>query len=121
MLTRVALVISALLFLVIFVQYCLGGVLIDRRSGFGEHKPQIWSGPSPCYDKDGAMKFPPPKDPPWFTDDKCHMSVCAGALVLTKSMCFMKGAICPEGQYLAVVPKPSSPADCCVCKPYEPL
>ena len=43
--------------LVIFVQYCLGGVLIDRRSGFGEHKPQIWSGPSPCYDKDGVMKF----------------------------------------------------------------
>lgn len=39
---------------------------------------------------------PPPKDPPWFTDDKCHMSVCAGALVLTKSMCFMKGASCPE-------------------------
>lgn len=42
------------------------------------------------------LSQPPPKDPPWFTDDKCHMSVCAGALVLTKSMCFMKGAICPE-------------------------
>ena len=42
---------------VIFVQYCLSGVLNYRRSGFGEHKPQIWSGPSPCFDKDGVMKF----------------------------------------------------------------
>ena len=42
---------------VITVHYCLGGVLIYRRSGFGDHKPQIWSGPSPCYDKDGVMKF----------------------------------------------------------------
>ena len=39
---------------------------------------------------------PPPKDPPWFTDDKCHMSVCAGAFVLTKSLCVMKGASCPQ-------------------------
>ena len=41
----------------IFVHCSLGGVLIDRRSGFGEQKPQIWSGPSPCFDKDGVMKF----------------------------------------------------------------
>ena len=38
---------------------------------------------------------PPPKDPPWFTDDKCHMSVCAGVIVITKSLCAMKGASCP--------------------------
>ena len=24
----------------------------------------------------------------------CHLSVCAGAMVLTKSMCVMKGALC---------------------------
>ena len=42
---------------VIFVRYPLGGVLIERRDGFGEHKPQIWSGPNPCYDKDGVLKF----------------------------------------------------------------
>ena len=32
-------------------------VLMKRQSGFGEHKPQIWSGPYPCFDKDGKMKF----------------------------------------------------------------
>ncbi|CAH3171872.1 unnamed protein product, partial [Porites lobata] len=107
---------SILSFLVICVRCSLGGVLV-KRGGFGKHKPQIWSGPSPCYDKNGVMKFPPPKDPPWFTDDMCHMSICAGAFVLTKSLCMTKGASCSEGQYLAVVPNPSSPADCCVCKP----
>lgn len=110
-----------LLFMALIVHTSLSAVLIKRQSGFGKHKPQIWSGPYPCFDKDGVMKFPPPKDPPWFTDDKCHMSICAGALVLTKSLCALKGVACPAGQYLAAVPKPSSPADCCVCKPYEPL
>ena len=32
-------------------------VLMKRQSGFGEHKAQIWSGPYPCFDKDGKMKF----------------------------------------------------------------
>lgn len=70
------------LFLVFVFHSSRGGVLVKRQGGFGKNKPQIWSGPYPCFDKNGAMKF---------------------------------------GQYLAVGPKPSSTADCCVCKPYEPL
>ena len=30
---------------------------MKRQSGFGDRKPQIWSGPYPCFDKDGKMKF----------------------------------------------------------------
>lgn len=105
----------------LFIHFSLAGVIFKRGSWPKEQKPQVWSGPNPCYDKDGNPKFPPPKDPPWFTDDMCHLSVCAGAMVLTKSMCVMKGALCGPGQYLAAVPKPPSPAACCVCKPFEPL
>lgn len=47
---------SILSFLVICVHCSLGGVLV-KRGGFGKHKPQVWSGPSPCYDKNGVMKF----------------------------------------------------------------
>ena len=47
---------SILSFLVICVHCSLSGVLV-KRGGFGKHKPQVWSGPSPCYDKDGVMKF----------------------------------------------------------------
>ena len=44
-------------FLVLFVHFSLGGVLMKRQGGgFGEHKPQVWSGPA-CFDKDGTMKF----------------------------------------------------------------
>jgi len=144
---------------------------MKRQSGFGDRKPQIWSGPYPCFDKDGKMKFvglvfffflpspvrvskltrwglyndrnvcfrrlqrfakqlvfwqklcnrkherenchlifwpalfflqPPPKDPPWFTDDKCHMSICAGAMVITKSLCMLKGIVCPPVRSLAL-------------------
>ncbi|XP_029208753.1 uncharacterized protein LOC114972425 [Acropora millepora] len=113
---------TVLLFTVALIHSSLSAaVLMKRQSGFGDRKPQIWSGPYPCFDKDGKMKFPPPKDPPWFTDDKCHMSICAGAMVITKSLCMLKGIVCPPGSYLAVPPKPSSPVDCCICKPYEPL
>lgn len=31
--------------------------MLVKRGGFGKHKPQVWSGPSPCYDKNGVMKF----------------------------------------------------------------
>lgn len=59
----------------LFVHSSLGGVLIRRPDEFeDEHKPQIWSGRTPCYDKDGNVKVL--KDPPWYTDDWCHMSVC---------------------------------------------
>lgn len=41
----------------IFVHSSLGGVLIQRRDEFkDEQKPQIWSGRTPCYDKDGNVK-----------------------------------------------------------------
>ena len=41
----------------VFVHSSLGGVLIQRRGEFeDEHKPQIWSGRTPCYDKDGNVK-----------------------------------------------------------------
>ena len=43
--------------LVLFVHSSLGGVLVKRQGGFGKHKPQIWSGPAPCFDKNGVMKF----------------------------------------------------------------
>ena len=41
----------------IFFHSSLGGVLIQRRDEFkDEHKPQVWSGRAPCYDKDGNVK-----------------------------------------------------------------
>lgn len=41
----------------IFVHSSLGGVLIQRRDEFkDEQKPQVWSGRTPCYDKDGNVK-----------------------------------------------------------------
>ena len=44
-------------FSAIFVHCSLGGVLIQRRDEFeDEHKPQVWSGRTPCYDKDGNVK-----------------------------------------------------------------
>ncbi|EDO37600.1 predicted protein [Nematostella vectensis] len=87
-----------------------------------QSQPQVYSGPFPCLDKNGAPQFPPPNGAPWPTDDKCHLSICTGAGVLTKSIgCMLKGAACPPGTYLEVPPKPQSPLDCCMCKPYQML
>ncbi|CAH3107258.1 unnamed protein product, partial [Pocillopora meandrina] len=105
------------LYQALFIHFSLAGVIFKRESWPKEHKPQVWSGPNLCYDKDGNNKFPIPKDPPWFTDDMCHLSACLGLMVLTKSMCFTKGTSCGEGEYLAAVPAPPSPTACCVCKP----
>lgn len=80
----------------ILIHISLAGVIFKRESWPKEDKPQVWSGPNLCYDKGGNNKFPLPKDPPWFTDDMCHLSVCLGLMVLTKSMCFTKGSSCGE-------------------------
>ena len=45
------------LYQALFIHFSLAGVIFKRGSWPKEQKPQVWSGPNPCYDKDGNPKF----------------------------------------------------------------
>ena len=45
------------LYQVLCIHFSLAGVIFKRGSWPKEQKPQVWSGPNPCYDKDGNPKF----------------------------------------------------------------
>ena len=45
------------LYQALFIHFSLAGVILKRESWPKEHKPQVWSGPNLCYDKDGNNKF----------------------------------------------------------------
>ena len=45
------------LYQALFIHFSLAGVIFKRENWPKEHKPQVWSGPNLCYDKDGSNKF----------------------------------------------------------------
>ena len=45
------------LYQALFIHFSLAGVIFKRETWQKEHKPQVWSGPNLCYDKDGNNKF----------------------------------------------------------------
>ena len=45
------------LYQALFIHFSSAGVIFKRGGWPKEHKPQVWSGPNPCYDKDGNPKF----------------------------------------------------------------